>query len=262
MLNGKYDLTGAEACVEGAFVAGCRFLAGYPIVPAINIYNHYLKRAKDLGAIYVQMEDEISALAAVLGASWTGKKSMTATAGSGFSLMMEHFGLGAMLETPCVIVNVQHIGPGLGIPTMPSQGDIMQSRWGSHGDYETIVLAPASAQEMFDFTIKAFNFSEHYRVPVVLLSDAYLVEQKEEVIIPALERIEIKPRRYYEGPKDRYLPYKREADFVPLMVDTGQGLTPLHFFHKASGTNSIGNLTDGHFLVIIIPTLNMLNNFC
>lgn len=223
LLSGKYLLSGAEACVEGAFIAGCRFLAGYPIVPALNIYHHYLKRARDLGATYVQMEDEISALAAVLGASWTGKKSMTATAGPGFSLMMEHFGLGVMLETPCVIVDVQHIGPGLGMPTAPFQGDIMQSRWGSHGDYETIVLVPSSAQEMFNFTIKAFNFSEHYRVPVVVLSDAYLADEKEEVIVPELEKIEIESRRYYDGPKEKYLPYKREADFVPLMVDTGKG---------------------------------------
>lgn len=223
LLNGRYQLSGAQACVEGALIAGCRFFAGYPIVPALGIYHHYLKRAKAVGATYVQMEDEISALAAVLGASWTGKKSMTATAGPGFSLMMEHLGLGVMLETPCVIVDVQHIGPGLGLPTMPFQGDAMQSRWGSHGDYEIVVLAPSSVQEMFDFTIKAFNFSEHYRIPAVLLADGETVELKEEVVIPTLEKIEIEPRRYYEGPRDKYLPYKREPDFVPLMVDAGTG---------------------------------------
>jgi 2-oxoglutarate ferredoxin oxidoreductase subunit alpha len=169
------------------------------------------------------MEDEVSALAAVLGASWTGKKSMTVTSGPGLSLMMEHLGLGIMLETPCVIADIQSVGPGLGLPTHPAQGDMMQARWGSHGDYELVALAPSSPQEMFDFTIKAFNFSERYRVPVAVMSDAYVAQLKENVVIPSADRIDIEPRRYFKGAKDSYLPFKRDKDFVPRMVDIGQG---------------------------------------
>ncbi len=223
VLTGTHILTGSESCAEGAFAAGCRFLGIYPIVPATGVSERYLKRAKDIGATFVQMEDEVSALAAILGASWTGKRAMTVTSGPGFSLMMEHIGLGVMLETPCVIVNIQHVGPGLGLPDRPAQGDIMQSRWGSHGDYEVIAYAPSSCQEMFDFTIKAFNLSEKYRVPVMVLSDAYIAKLSENVVIPAAEDIEIVQRPYYKGPKEKYLPYKRDANFVPWMVDTAAG---------------------------------------
>ncbi len=195
----------------------------YPIEPAIEISNYFLERAKTLDAVYVQMEDEISALAAVLGASWTGRRSMTVTSGPGLSLMMEHMGLGVMLETPCVIVDVQRVGPGHGIPTAPAQGDIFQSRWGSHGDYEIIGLAPSTVQEIFDFMIKAFNFSEHYRVPVVVLTDGYLVNLKSDVTIPRAEDIKLEPRRYYDGPQEKYLPFKRDEDLIPRLVDIGAG---------------------------------------
>jgi len=223
VLKGTHHLTGNEACVEGALAAGCRFLGFYPIVPAIEISQRFLERAKEVGATFIQMEDEISALAAVLGAAWTGKRAMTVTSGPGFSNMMEHIGLGVMLETPCVIVDVQHVGPGIGIPTRPSQGDMMQSRWGSHGDYEIIAISPSSPQEMFDFTIKAFNLSERYRVPALVMSDAHIAHLREEVLIPSAEEIEIEPRRYYNGPKEKYLPFKRDEDFVPRMVDIGDG---------------------------------------
>ncbi len=223
VLTGTHELTGNEACAEGAFAAGCRFLGLYPIVPSVEISERYLKRAPEIGATFIQMEDEVSALAAVLGASWTGKRSMTVTSGSGLSLMMEHLGLGIMLETPCVIVDVQSMGPGLGLPTRASQGDVMQSRWGSHGDYEVIALAPSSPQEMFDYMIKAFNFSERYRIPAVVLSDAYIAGLKEKVVIPAADKIELEPRRYYDGPPGTYLPYKRDKDYVPRMVDIGKG---------------------------------------
>ncbi len=223
VLTGTHELTGNEACAEGAFAAGCRFLGLYPIVPSVEISERYLKRAPEIGATFIQMEDEVSALAAVLGASWTGKRSMTVTSGSGLSLMMEHLGLGIMLETPCVIVDVQSMGPGLGLPTRASQGDVMQARWGSHGDYELIALAPSSPQEMFDYTIKAFNFSERYRIPAVVLSDAYLARLKEKVVIPAANKIELEPRRYYDGAPGTYLPYKRDKDYVPRMVDIGKG---------------------------------------
>jgi 2-oxoglutarate ferredoxin oxidoreductase subunit alpha len=204
VLTGSHELSGNEACAEGAFAAGCRFLGLYPIVPSVEVSERFLKRAPEIGATFIQMEDEVSALAAVLGASWTGKRSMTVTSGPGLSLMMEHLGLGIMLETPCVIVNVQ-------------------SRWGSHGDYELIAVAPGSPQEMFDYTIKAFNFSERYRIPVVVLSDAYIARLRETVIIPLPDEIEIEPRRYFTGPPGSYLPYKRDDDFIPRMVDIGQG---------------------------------------
>lgn len=216
-------MKGNQACVEGAISAGCRFLGMYPIEPAIEIGNYFLERAKTSDAVYVQMEDEISALAAVLGASWTGRRSMTVTSGPGFSLMMEHLGLGVMLETPCVIVDVQRVGPGHGLPTKPAQGDLFQARWGSHGDYEIITLAPSTVQEIFDFMIKAFNFSEHYRVPVVVLLDSYLVNLESEVTIPRAEDIELEPRRYYKGPQEEYLPFKRDKDLVPWIVDIGAG---------------------------------------
>ena len=223
VLTGSHHLSGNHACAEGALSAGCRFLSVYPIVPALEVSERFLARAKEVGATFIQMEDEISTLAAVIGASWTGKKSMTVTSGAGFSLMTEHLGLGIMLETPCVIVDIQSVGPGLGLPDRPSQGDMMQARWGSHGDYEIIALAPGSPQEMFDFTIKAFNFSERYRVPVAVMSDEYVAHLNEEVVIPPANEIEIEPRRYFKGPKDSYLPFKRDADLIPRMVDIGEG---------------------------------------
>jgi len=223
VLTGPHILSGNEACAEGALAAGCRFLGLYPIVPSIEISERFLERAPQVGATFIQMEDEISALAAVIGASWTGKKSMTVTSGPGLSLMMEHLGLGVMLETPCVIADIQMVGPGLGLPELPAYGDMMQARWGSHGDYEIIALAPSSPQEMFDFTIKAFNFSERYRIPVAVMSDAYVAQLKETVVIPQADAINIEPRRYYKGPADSYLPFKRDEDLVPRMVDIGQG---------------------------------------
>ncbi len=219
--NGNLFLTGSQACVDGALAAGCRFFSGYPIQPATEIIQRFLTRAPEVNATFVQMEDEISALAALLGAVWTGKKGMTATSGPGFSLMMEHLGLGIMLETPCVIVNVQRAGLSTGIPQRPGQGDMMQARWGSHGDYEIITLSPASPQEMFDFTIKAFNLSERYRIPVIIMSDAYVAHQKENVKIPPAAEIKLEPRRYYQGPKEDYLPFKRDEDMVPSIVNIG-----------------------------------------
>ena len=223
VLTGTHTLCGNEACIEGAFAAGCRFLAAYPIEPAIETIERFLKRSAEVDATFIQMEDEISALAAVIGASWTGKKSLTVTSGPGFSNMMEHLGLGVMLETPCVIIDFQIAGPSLGNPTIAGQGDIMQARWGSHGDYEVITLAPGSPQEMFDFTIKAFNFSEKYRTPVIVMSDEYIAHKKEKVVIPRADGFKIEPRRYFKGQKDKYLPFKRDKDFVPRMVDIGDG---------------------------------------
>jgi 2-oxoglutarate ferredoxin oxidoreductase subunit alpha len=223
VLTGTHKLTGNQACAEGAIAAGCRFLSAYPIPPAIEVIERYTERAKDVDAVFVQMEDEISVLAAVLGASWAGRKSMTVTSGAGLSLMMEHLGLGVMLETPCVIVNVQRCGPSEGIPNSPSTADIMQARWGSHGDYEIIALAPNSSQELFSLTIEAFNFSEKYRTPVLVLSDELLANKKEEVIIPEASKIKLLSRKKFKGSKDSYLPFKYDKDLIPPMVDMGEG---------------------------------------
>jgi 2-oxoglutarate ferredoxin oxidoreductase subunit alpha len=172
-------------------------------------------------------------LAAVIGASWTGKKAMTVTSGSGLSLMMEHLGLGIMLETPCVIVDVQSVGPGLGLPDRAAQADIMQARWGSHGDYELVAFAPSSPQEIFHHMIKAFNVSERFRIPVAVMSDAYLAQLKESVIIPGADSIDLIARRYYTGEPGTYLPFKRDDDYIPRMVDIGQG----HRFHVTGLTH-------------------------
>lgn len=223
VLTGTHNFSGNQACAEGALAAGCRFLSAYPIPPSIEVIERFTQRAKEVDAIFIQMEDEISVLAAVLGASWAGKKAMTVTSGPGLSLMMEHIGLGVMLETPCVIVNVQRCGPSEGIPNSPSQGDVMQARWGSHGDYEIIVIYPNSPQEMFTQTIEAFNLSEKYRTPVVILSDESLARMVEKVVIPPANKIILEPRKHYKGPKNKYLPFKYDKDLVPPMVNAGEG---------------------------------------
>lgn len=224
VLSGIHQLDGNEACIEGALAAGCRFLGVYPILPAVSAVERYLKRSKATGATFIQMEDEISALAAVIGAAWTGKRALSVTSGPGFSLMMEHIGLGVMLETPCVILTVQRGGPGEGFPNRVAQGDVMQARWGSHGDYEIITLTPDSAQECFDLTLKAFNLSERYRIPVVVLSDQKIGNTREQVIIPPAKEIQLEPRRYYKRKNgDEYLPFAREKDLVPPIVKVGDG---------------------------------------
>jgi 2-oxoglutarate/2-oxoacid ferredoxin oxidoreductase subunit alpha len=171
VLTGTHFMNGDHACCEGALAAGCRFFAGYPITPATEVAERMSRRLPQLGGIYIQMEDELASMAAILGASWGGVKSMTSTSGPGFSLMMENIGLGICTETPCVVCNVQRAGPSTGLPTLVAQGDRMQARWGSHGHYEIIALSPSSPQEMFDFTIRAFNLSEQFRLPVIILAD-------------------------------------------------------------------------------------------
>ncbi|MEM3357306.1 MAG: 2-oxoacid:acceptor oxidoreductase subunit alpha, partial [Candidatus Bathyarchaeia archaeon] len=171
ILTGAHFMNGDFACAEGAIVAGCRFFAGYPITPATEIAERLAERMPEVGGIYIQMEDEIASIAAVIGASYAGLKAMTATSGPGFSLMQENIGLAVMTETPCVIVDVMRGGPSTGQPTLPGQQDVMQAKWGSHGDYEIIALSPSSVQEMFDLTVEAFNLSEIYRVPTILLAD-------------------------------------------------------------------------------------------
>jgi 2-oxoglutarate ferredoxin oxidoreductase subunit alpha len=175
-------------------MAGCRFFAGYPITPATEVAERMSTRLPQVGGIYIQMEDELASMNAILGASWSGAKSMTSTSGPGFSLMMENLGLGIMLETPCVLVNVQRGGPSTGLPTLVGQQDMMQARWGSHGDYEIIALSPSSPQELFDLTIRAFNLAEKFRTPVLVMTDAEVGHMTERVIIPPPEEIELAQR--------------------------------------------------------------------
>jgi 2-oxoglutarate ferredoxin oxidoreductase subunit alpha len=224
VLTGTHHLTGSQACAEGALSAGCRFLGYYPIFPSFDIVERFAERFSDVQGVLIQMEDEISALAAVLGASWTGKRAMTVTTGAGFAQMAEHIGLGVMLETPCVIVDVQRDGVSEGIPCLPGAGDIMQARWGSHGDYEIIALSPNSPQEMYDMTIKAFSLSEKYRTPVALMTDTAVSNRREPVKIPDPKDIKVNTRKYYKGKKRKYLPFKYDLnDLIPPMVDIGKG---------------------------------------
>ena len=223
VLTGEYFIDGDHACCEGALAAGCRFTAGYPITPSTEVVERIARRIPTIGGVFIQMEDEIASSIAIQGAAWAGHKVLTVTSGPGFSLMMEHIGLAAMIETPCVFVNVQRGGPSTGLPTLPGQADVMQARWGSHGDYEIIALSPNSPQECFDFMIDAFNYSEKYRVPVMFLMDECVGHMTEKVVIPEADDIEITERRFTKLPPGEYLPYKPESDLVPDMVKAGDG---------------------------------------
>jgi 2-oxoglutarate ferredoxin oxidoreductase subunit alpha len=223
VLTGEHYMTGDVACAEGALAAGCRFFGGYPITPATEIAEHLAGRLPQVGGTFIQMEDEIAAIASVLGASWAGQKSMTATSGPGFSLMMENVGLGVCTETPCVVVDVQRGGPSTGLPTMGAQADMMQARWGSHGDYQIIALAPASAQEIFYQTITAFNLSERYRTPVFIMTDEIIGHMSEKVIIPPADQIVAEQRPKPQGRKDRFKLYKPGRNGVAPMPAAGEG---------------------------------------
>jgi len=197
----EFLLQGNEAIVLGALKAGCRFFAGYPITPATEILELFSLRLPQEDGYFIQMEDEIASLGAVLGASLAGLKSMTATSGPGFSLMQEHIGFAVMAEIPCVIVDVMRAGPSTGVPTFPSQGDVMQARWGTHGDHPVIVLCPSSVRECYDLTICAFNFSEKYRVPVILLVDEVVAHMREKVLISPM-----KTSKFMRGKSHQCLP--------------------------------------------------------
>lgn len=192
---GTYFWSGNEACVEAAIIVGCRFFAGYPISPSNEIPERLSERLPQVNGTFMQMEDELASIGAVMGASWGGRKAMTATSGPGFSLMQETIGWGFMSETPCIIVDVQRVGPGTGQATKCSQGDVMQARWGTHGDYCAIALSPNSVQEMFELTIRAFNLAEKYRTPVILLADETIAHVREKLTVPPMERIEIINRK-------------------------------------------------------------------
>ncbi|MFZ5449270.1 MAG: 2-oxoacid:acceptor oxidoreductase subunit alpha [Thermodesulfobacteriota bacterium] len=216
-------LQGNEAVVEGALAAGCRFFAGYPITPATEISEVMSYRLPAVGGTFIQMEDEIASLGAVIGASLAGAKAMTATSGPGFSLMQENLGFACVAEVPCVIVNVMRGGPSTGLPTHVSQGDVMQARWGTHGDHPIIVLAAATTRECFDLTVRAFNLSEKYRTPVILLTDEVVAHTREKVVLPKLSAVEVVNRIRPTAPPEWYIPYEDNTRGVPPMGIFGDG---------------------------------------
>ena len=211
-------IQGNEACARGAVAAGCRFYAGYPISPSSEIAEHMVTLLPEAGGVFVQMEDEIASLAAVIGAALAGSKAMTATSGPGFSLMQEHIGFAAMAEVPCVIVDVMRGGPSTGLPTLPSQGDVMQARWGTHGDHPAVVLAPSSVGEVYDLTVRAFNLAERLRTPVIVIYDEVIGHTRESIVLPEAVVVE-----------DRLLPTGDSAGFRPKQA-TPDGAPPLPAF--------------------------------
>ncbi len=223
MLTGAHFLDGDQAACEGALAAGANFAAGYPITPSTEVVERFAARIPTVGGTFLQMEDELASSIAILGAAWGGAKAFTVTSGPGFSLMMEHLGYAAMTETPCVLVDVQRGGPSTGLPTLPGQADMMQARWGSHGDYEIIALCPNSPQECFDLMIEAFNLAERYRTPVLFMMDECVGHMTEKVVIPPADQIEITPRRFTSLPPGEYKPFQAGEDGVPEMVKAGDG---------------------------------------
>ncbi|MFH1250514.1 MAG: 2-oxoacid:acceptor oxidoreductase subunit alpha [bacterium] len=214
---------GNVACAEAALAVGCRFFAGYPITPSTEIAEVLSRRLPMVGGNFIQMEDEIAAMGATIGASLGGAKAMTATSGPGFSLKQENIGFAVMAEVPCVIVNVQRGGPSTGLPTHAAQGEVMQSRWGTHGDHPIIVLSPCSVRETYDMTVRAFNLAEKYRTPVILLSDELVGHLTEKVHVPPIEQLGIENRKKPLVSPDKYLPYELNESDIPAMANFGDG---------------------------------------
>jgi 2-oxoglutarate/2-oxoacid ferredoxin oxidoreductase subunit alpha len=223
VLTGVHFLDGDHACCEGTLAAGARFSAGYPITPSTEVVERFSQRIPTVGGVFIQMEDELAASIAIQGAVWGGAKAFTVTSGPGFSLMMEHIGYAAMTETPCVFVDVQRGGPSTGLPTLPAQADMMQARWGSHGDYGMIAICPNSPQECFDLTVTAFNLSEEFRSPVMMMLDECVGHMTEKVVIPTADKIEVTPRRYTDKKPGDFRLFEPRADGVPDMVHAGDG---------------------------------------
>src|SRR3954447_2181796 len=223
VLTGTHFIDGDHACCEGALAAGARFAAGYPITPSTEVVERFAARIPKVGGIFIQMEDELAASIALQGAVWGGAKAFTVTSGPGFSLMMEYLGYAAITETPCVFVDVQRGGPSNGLPTLPAQADMMQAKWGPPGDYRIIAPRPNPPQECFDLTITAFNLSEEFRVPVMMMLDECVGHMTEKVVIPEAEKLHITPRRFTKKPPAEFLPFQPEADLVPDMVRAGDG---------------------------------------
>ena len=229
-------MQGNEACAEAALYAGVKFFAGYPITPATEIMEILAKRLPAVGGVFMQMEDEISSMAAVIGASIGGLKSLTASGGPGFTLKQENIGYAAMVEIPCVIVDVQRGGPSTGLPTLPAQMDVMQARWGTHGDHPIVVLCPSTVYEYYTLTIQAFNFAEMLRTPVIILSDAIVGHLREKVVLPEPGELKIVDRKMTTvEPKD-FLPYKSDEDGVPPFVTYGRG----YRYHMTSNNHDEG----------------------
>ncbi len=230
-------LQGDEAVVEGAIAAGARFFAGYPITPASEIAEGLAEKLPIYGGKFIQMEDELASMACVIGASLSGLKSITATSGPGFSLKQENLGLGMMIEVPCVVVNVQRVGPSTGLPTSPSQGDVMQAKWGTHGDHPVIALAPSSVKETYELTVNAFNFAERFRTPVILLLDEIVGHMREKVVLPDEEDIEIWNRKKPEVGPENFNPYEETDGLVPPMPNYGEGYRyhTTGLFHDRTG---------------------------
>ena len=216
-------IQGNHACALGAVAAGCRFFAGYPITPSSEIAEFMSRELPKLGGKFIQMEDEIASIAAVIGASVGGLKAMTATSGPGFSLMQENIGYAVVAEIPCVIVSVMRTGPSTGLPTSPSQGDVMQARWGTHGDHPIIVLTPDSVREAFDLTVTAFNFAEKYRTPVIVLMDEVVGHMRERVELPTVTPEQIVNREMPAVPPEWYEPFGNPPSDVPPLAPFGEG---------------------------------------
>jgi 2-oxoglutarate/2-oxoacid ferredoxin oxidoreductase subunit alpha len=220
--TGLHLMSGNEAIAEGALFAGCNFFAGYPITPSSEIGEVLSHRLPKVGGFFLQMEDEIASMAAVLGASLAGAKALTATSGPGFSLKQENIGYGCMAEIPCVIVNVMRGGPSTGMPTKSSQGDVMQARWGTHGDHPIIVLTPNSVEELFWETIRAFNLAERYRTPVILLSDEIISHARERMFLPKPSTVTLYNRRKPRRDPEKYVPYEGGGNpDIPTMAAYG-----------------------------------------
>jgi 2-oxoglutarate ferredoxin oxidoreductase subunit alpha len=229
ILTGSHFMNGDHACAEGAIAAGCRFFGGYPITPSTEIAERLSRRLPQVGGVFIQMEDEMGSIAAVLGASAAGSRAMTATSGPGFSLMMENLGLAIMMELPCLIVNIQRGSPSTGLPTLPGQADIMQARWGSHGDYRLAAYSPWSPQEIFDLTIHAFNVADRYRIPVLLMADEVVGHMVERVVIPDVSEIPFWDRKRANGKQGEvFHPFKPDEDLVPPIAHAGEGYR-VHF---------------------------------
>ncbi|MBM4341730.1 MAG: 2-oxoacid:acceptor oxidoreductase subunit alpha, partial [Deltaproteobacteria bacterium] len=228
--KGTYYFSGNEAAAEGAIAAGCRFYAGYPITPSSELMERMAERLKEVGGVFIQMEDEIASISAVIGASWAGAKAMTATAGPGFSLMQESIGYAAFTETPCVIVDVQRAGPCTGQATKVGSGDIMQAKWGSHGDYQVIALSPWSSQEMYDLTLRAFNLSEQFRVPAMVMAEEAVGHLRETIQI--LPKLEVWDR-------------KKKKGSAPFDIEDEDGVPPMASFGEGERLSVTGSTHDG-----------------
>ena len=228
-----------EACAEGALAAGVRFYAGYPITPSTEIDEIMAEKLPLLGGTFIQMEDEIGSMAAVIGASLTGAKSLTATSGPGFSLKQENLGYAIATEVPCVVVNVQRGGPSTGLPTSPAQADVMQAKWGTHGDHPIIALAPSSVQECYELTVKAFNFAEEFRTVVIMLMDEVVGHLREKVELP--ESVPIENRKKPTVSPEQYVPFENDPSLIPAMANFGEG----YRYHVTGLTHGENGLPTG-----------------